>query len=52
MRATRAPTLRDLHQNAARPASKLRARRDDAWIFEDPDLAPAPRHETPLTAWA
>lgn len=22
------------------------------WIDEDPDLAPPPRRETPLTAWA
>lgn len=29
-----------------------RAQRKYFWIDEDPDLAPAPRRETPLTAWS
>lgn len=53
MSPTRFPTLRELNVapvRAARPGR--RARRDDAWILDDPDLAPPPRQETPLTAWA
>ena len=53
MRATTAPTLRDLHYGIlpARRGVPSRAQRF-AWIDEDPDLAPAPRRETPLDAFA
>lgn len=56
MSETRAPTLRDLHLNhhAVAPTRPARmTRRDyDALILDDPDLAPPPRRELPLTAWA
>lgn len=57
MQATRAPTLRDLHTGLY-PAPRVvpvrsRSRRATyAWIDEDPDLAPKPRAEVPLTAWS
>ncbi|HEX2021607.1 MAG TPA: hypothetical protein VHH36_02785 [Candidatus Thermoplasmatota archaeon] len=50
MSHARSPTLRDLH--AARPHPAPRPRRAWDLILEDPDLAPAPRREVPLTAWA
>lgn len=59
MSETRALTLRELHHlphapTIHEPAPKAgivpRSRRY-AWIAEDPDLAPAPRAEMPLTAW-
>jgi hypothetical protein len=53
MEVQTAPTLRDLHlgivPTRVLPVSRRRAY---AWIDEDPDLAPAPRREVPLTAWA
>ncbi|MEA3200894.1 MAG: hypothetical protein QOE90_2322 [Thermoplasmata archaeon] len=55
MQATRAPTLRDLHTGlfpAAEPALPRSRRQKYAWIDEDPDLAPAPRPEVPLSAWS
>lgn len=50
MSQTRA--IRDLRADlpAFGRASPRPARRN-AWILEDPDLAPAPRQEVPLTAW-
>lgn len=51
MSPPRFPTLRDLHATPNRRAPARRADRD-AWIDDDPDLAPPPRSETPLTAWA
>lgn len=39
--------LPTLHRGAAKP----RAQRKYFWIDEDPDLAPAARRETPLSAW-
>lgn len=51
MSPPRFPTLRDLHAAPTRRTPSRRAHRD-AWIDEDPDLAPPPRSETPLTAWA
>jgi hypothetical protein len=47
----RSPTLRELHAGDA-PATLPRTRPKYAWLYEDPDLAPAARHETPLSAWA
>lgn len=52
MSQKRAPTFRDLHTNGfTSPRRKPRARSDDAWILDDPDLAPSARSETPLSAW-
>lgn len=54
MQAIRAPTLRDLHTGLytpAAPALPKSRRATYAWIDEDPDLAPKPRAEVPLTAW-
>lgn len=52
MEAQATPTLRDLHLGIVPtrtiPVSRRRAY---AWIDEDPDLAPAPRREVPLTAF-
>jgi hypothetical protein len=52
MEAQTAPTLRDLHlgltPTRVLPPSRRRAY---AWIDDDPDLAPAPRREVPLTAF-
>lgn len=47
--------IRDLRADMPvvnRVPSKPRAQRKYFWIDEDPDLAPAPRKEMPLTAWA
>lgn len=46
-------TLRDLRADlpAFARAPAVRPARRNAWILEDPDLAPAPRQEVPLTAW-
>ncbi len=56
MSETRALTLRELsHPDAPTIVEPRRARnlrRLMAEILEDPDLAPAPRAEVPLTAWA
>jgi hypothetical protein len=49
-----AKPLRDLRADIPfvnREAPKPRAQRKYFWIDEDPDLAPAARRETPLTAW-
>lgn len=43
-------TLRDLATAPPTRATPTRRQRD-AW-FEDPDLAPPPRREVPLTAFA
>ena len=54
MSPTRSPTLRDLHLNRhvqTRPRPRPSRRTLDAWIAADPDLAPAPRRECPLTVW-
>lgn len=54
-RAPRTPTFRDLHANldARAPRGTTPTRRMVAKLIEDdPDLAPAARHETPLSAWA
>lgn len=54
MEAQLAPTLRDLHLGLlpTRPTGVPSRRQTLAWIDADPDLAPAPRREVPLTAWA
>ena len=49
-----AKTTRDLRADlpaTSRLAQKPRAQRKYFWIDEDPDLAPPPRRETPLSAW-
>ena len=53
MSEIRAPTLRDLHHPYAPTIvePRRRLRRLMAEILEDPDLAPPPRVEMPLTAW-
>ena len=55
MSPIRSPTLRDLHANRhaqpRAPAPRPTRRAVNAWIDEDPDLAPAPRRECPLTVW-
>jgi len=53
-RPMEAKPLRDLRADIPfvnREAPKPRAQRKYFWIDEDPDLAPAARRETPLTAW-
>lgn len=54
MRATHAPTLRDLHLGLFAPAPRGVPSRAQtyAWIDEDPDLAPAKRREVRLDAFA
>gem|GEM_PF-5805184 len=53
MEAQTAPTLRDLHLGIVptRVVGVPSRRQTYAWIDEDPDLAPAPRREVPLSAW-
>ena len=60
MSATASLTLRDLHHPEAPTIVEPRRggdarrslRRLVAELLEDPDLAPPPRAEVPLTAWA
>lgn len=56
MSETRAPTLRELHHPDAptivEPRRPRSLRHLMAEILADPDLAPPPRAEMPLTAWA
>lgn len=53
MEAKRIHDLRsDLPITSRVADAKPRAQRKYFWIEEDPDLAPAVRRETPLSAWS
>lgn len=52
MEAKSLPDLRADLPLVNRVPRRPRSQRKYFWIDEDPDLAPAPRRETPLTAWS